>query len=447
MVVADQRIDTVLARGRSTPDIDVAVIGGGIVGLMSAFFLAREGLKVAVYDKSGFFAEQSSRNWGWCRTFGRDLRELDLASRALRLWRELAAMLGGPTGFSACGITYLADDGDAARYQAYRRAFPQSGSVSRIIPGRLVGEHLPGISGRWDHAISVPADGIADPHMLGTSLVAALRAIGVHLYPRTAITGIETAAGRVTAVHCGDRTARCGAVVLACGAWSGRMLRAHGIRLPQAMVVSSVMNVVPRAPVPKACVFGPGFAFGPAGAGRYRIAHGGRSILPLSPENLRAYRHFLPGLRAEWRFLKRYLTPRFDTIARGDWADTLRGLLHGGSGRRMRELDPPPDRTIMEDALNNLATAFPAFRDAGIERRWAGVIDASPDGLPVISGHEAVCGLVVATGFSGHGFGLAPATGELVADIVVGRRPRIDAGIFGFDRLTRHGGTTVGMRM
>lgn len=447
MAVADRHIDLAATHVRQEPDVDVAIVGGGIVGLMSAFFLARDGLSVAVYDKGEFFAEQSSRNWGWCRTFGRDLREMELATRSMQLWRKLATMLGGPTGFNPCGITYLADGDSAGRHETYRSAFPEAASVSRIIPAGLLGEHLPGITGKWDHAIHVAADGIAEPRTLRASLLATLAAMGVRLCPRAAVTGIETAAGRVTAVASGDRIVRCGTVVLASGAWSGRMLRPHGICLPQAMVVSSVMSAVPANPVPNTCVFGPGFAFGPAGDGSFRIAHGGRSILPLSPENLRAYRHFLPGLRAEWRFLKRYLTPRLDAVARGDWSDALGRLLRRNAGGSARELDPPPDRAITDDALRNLTAAFPAFGNAEIERRWAGVIDASPDGLPVISGHEAVSGLVVASGFSGHGFGLAPATGELVADIVTGRRPRVDAGIFGFDRLARRNGTTVGMRM
>src|SRR4030095_9063476 len=75
--------------------VDVAVIGGGIVGCSAAYFLAREGLRVAVFEKGRIAGEQSGRNWGWVRQQGRSPIELPLMMRSLQLWLVLTAALVG----------------------------------------------------------------------------------------------------------------------------------------------------------------------------------------------------------------------------------------------------------------------------------------------------------------------------------------------------------------
>src|SRR3954452_21796860 len=82
----------------------VVVIGGGIIGVCTAFFLARKGVPVVLCEKGQIAGEQSSRNWGWCRKMGRDPRELPLAMEALRLWAEMNSLVGAETGFRRSGI-------------------------------------------------------------------------------------------------------------------------------------------------------------------------------------------------------------------------------------------------------------------------------------------------------------------------------------------------------
>ena len=100
-----------LERVRSDPALPpatrVAVIGGGIIGVCTAFFLARKGVPVVLCEKGEIAGEQSSRNWGWCRKMGRDPRELPLAIEALRLWPEMNSLVGAETGFRRSGIAYL----------------------------------------------------------------------------------------------------------------------------------------------------------------------------------------------------------------------------------------------------------------------------------------------------------------------------------------------------
>src|ERR1043165_6094246 len=86
---------------------DAVVIGGGIVGVFAAYYLARRGLSVALVEKGRIAAEQSSRNWGWCRQQNRDARELPIATQSLALWDKLSGEIGEDVGFRRCGLLYL----------------------------------------------------------------------------------------------------------------------------------------------------------------------------------------------------------------------------------------------------------------------------------------------------------------------------------------------------
>src|ERR1700693_5980017 len=86
---------------------DVVIIGGGIIGVSTALFLAEKGIAVALCEKGGIAGEQSSRNWGWCRTMGRDSSEIPLAMESLRLWRGMNRRTNRATGFPHAGIMDL----------------------------------------------------------------------------------------------------------------------------------------------------------------------------------------------------------------------------------------------------------------------------------------------------------------------------------------------------
>ena len=103
---------------------------------------------------------------------------------------------------------------------------------------------------------------------------------------------------------------------------------------------------------------------------------------------------------------------------------------------RVRTLDPEPYEPILEQARKYVTAAFPAFRDMKVAETWGGVIDVTPDAIPVISGVDTLPGFFIATGFSGHGFGIGPGAGRLMADIVTGEAPVVDPTPFRYDRFT-----------
>jgi glycine/D-amino acid oxidase-like deaminating enzyme len=102
----------------------------------------------------------------------------------------------------------------------------------------------------------------------------------------------------------------------------------------------------------------------------------------------------------------------------------------------VRVLDPAPVDFILDDVFAALQTAYPAFTAARVEERWAGMIDGTPDAVPVIDAIANVPGLYLCTGFSGHGFGLGPGAGRLMAEIITGDRTCVNPQPFRFARFS-----------
>lgn len=142
-------------------EADVVVIGGGVVGVFASYYLARRGLKVALLEKGRVAAEQSSRNWGWCRQQNRDARELPLATKSLDLWERVAEETGEDTGFRRCGLLYLSNDESELAGWAKWRDFARTVGVRTHMlnaeeanaRGKMTGPQVERrrlLSNRWD---------------------------------------------------------------------------------------------------------------------------------------------------------------------------------------------------------------------------------------------------------------------------------------------------------
>jgi len=136
-------------------------------------------------------------------------------------------------------------------------------------------------------------------------------------------------------------------------------------------------------------------------------------------------------LRSQWGSLRLHLGSKFLT----EWNAPRRWALDQVTPfERTRILDPKPNEKATEHALKLLIEAHPGFAGAKVAQHWAGMIDVTPDAVPVISAVDAVPGFHIATGFSGHGFGIGPGAGKLAADLVTGARPVVDPTPFRFSR-------------
>src|SRR5579884_2649233 len=144
------RVDPVRSDEAVPAQADVVVIGGGIIGVSTALFLAEKGVSVVLCEKGHIAGEQSSRNWGWCRKMARDPREIPLVIESLRLWQGMNERVEAETGFRTCGLMYLAEPPEApANYEAWLEHAREYQLDTRIINGAEVARLLPGMTKSW----------------------------------------------------------------------------------------------------------------------------------------------------------------------------------------------------------------------------------------------------------------------------------------------------------
>ena len=414
--------------------VEVAIVGGGIIGLAAGLALAERGHSVAVLEKGRVACEQSSRNWGWCRVSRRDPREIPLALEAARLWEGMNARAGAETGYRREGILFGCETeaGMAEAEDWLARAAP-FGLSSRMIGPEAAAALLPGAARRLRGALHTSGDGRAEPQTAGPALAAALRRRGGVVLEHCAARALDVAAGRVAGVVTERGRIEAGAVVLAGGAWSRLFAKGAGLVLPQLKVLNTVLRTAPVEGGPEGAAWIGDFALRKRLDGGYTISNGMNNLVPIVPDSLRFGPMFLRAFLLEWRALKLRLTHRFLEEAR-DWRVT--GPEAVSVFERIRVLDPAPVARAAEAAMRAARAFFPWLEGVAVAQSWGGLIDATPDALPVISPVASLPGLVIATGFSGHGFGIAPAAGALAADLVTGERPLVDPAPFRFARFS-----------
>lgn len=397
-------------------------------------FLAERGVSVTLCEKGAVGAEQSSRNWGWVRKMGRDPRELPLMIESMRIWDRLQEQLGLDLGFRRSGIVYLCrSERELARRSAWLDHAREFQLDSRMIDGAEIRRVLPGTDGQWLGALYTPSDGRAEPQRVVPALARRARDLGATIVTGCAVRGIETKAGRVTAAVTELGRISCSGVVLAGGAWSRLFCRNLGLTLPQLKVLASVMRVDGVKNGPESAALCSDFAFRKRADGGYTVTGGTGAIADIVPDSFRFLRMFLPLAAAERRHTKLRLGRRFVEEYRqpAHWP-----LDQPSPFEHSRILDPQASKPELDAGLRSLGADFPAFKEATVRQRWAGYIDATPDAIPVISGVDSLPGFYVATGFSGHGFGIGPGAGRLMADIVTGHDPIVDPTAFRFSRFT-----------
>lgn len=419
---------------------DVIVIGAGIVGTSTAYELARRGVSVTLIDKGIVGAEQSGRNWGWVRQQNRDMFELPLAMRSLRRWGELREEIQVDLGFRREGILYASNDAkNIAKWEAWCKQAREIGFVSHLLSSAEISSRAPRGGPRYAGGVWSPDDGRAEPSRAAPALAEGAKRRGALLYQNCAARGLELSAGRVSGVWTERGLIKASRVVCAGGAWSSRFCHRHGVELPVVNVVGTAMRTSVAANVVNGCFNGPDFALRRRLDGAYTLALPGFGRIDLAPlglkNALKYYRNYRNDIGKKLKY--RLSKPWFEGAeASASWEfDQVSPF------ERCRVLDPNPDLEFVKIALDNVKRAIPELSDMRVVHAWAGAIDTTPDLIPIISDVAKLPGFYLATGFSGHGFALGPAAGELVADMVTGAKPMMDISPYRLDRFTD--GTSV----
>ena len=413
---------------------DVVVVGSGITGAATAAAVAARGASVVVVDKEdGPAREASGRAQGALRLQGRHPSEFPLAQEALQLWREASETSSADFELVNGGNLYFctAESERPTLTSLIAEAATAGLAGVEFLDREQTREVIPAATGPYVGAMWSPVDAHCQPEKATHLLVDRARRAGARfvygvkvtrlLESADQITGVETAGGRIGA----------GAVVVAGGIWTPHLLSTVGLKIPVMPVCLTELETAPTTPLfaPSIRAFGFGARQRPTGEVVVSGGLNARLTRRFSFYDCNGLRHWLPRaktfrknlrLRPNGRQMLREFT-RFSTVGPG--------LVPA------RSPEPNADRASVETALSRLSTVIPAMGRVAVSRCWAGVVDMTPDGLPVID-TAGPHGLTLIAGLSGHGLALGPVLGEIASDLSLDGHTQRPIDSFRLDRFS-----------
>jgi sarcosine oxidase subunit beta len=359
---------------------DILIIGGGVIGNSIAYHLARAGHGVIVVER-GEIAVEPSASWasaGGVRRQGRHRAEVALAIEASARWKTLEAELDTDLGYRQGGNLMLAEsDAYAQRLAAFVKRQHRNGLTDvALLDREQVREMVPGIASQIVAGSYSPADGMVDPILTTRAFAAAAQRYGASYWTHTICDSLIADRGRITGARTSRGEIAAKTTVLAAGAWSIKLAAAVGIELPFHIEALQMIRSTPAD----------------AGSLKPVLSSLGRRL---------SLKQLAPGA----------------FLLGGGW---LGDLTDGGDSYALRQEN-------IEGNWNEACAILPKVAQQRIERAWCGLEATSIDNLPIVGPVADFESLILATGFSGHGFAIAPSIGRSVAELIEGRSvPELD---------------------
>lgn len=352
----------------SAPTTDVAIVGGGLIGAWTAFFLARRGQRVALIEKDVVGAQSSGVNFGNLRLQGRFPGQYPLSLRSQALWQDFDALIGEGCEFEQTGHLYLAyDEEEQAKLEGYAKVSESYGlAIERIGPADLR-RRWPWLSERAVAATFSGRDATANPRLATPAVTRAAARQGATILEKTRVTAVgRESSGFALTLADGNRVS-CGALVNCAGAWALEIAERFGETAP----------VFPAGP--------PQFVTEPF---PYRIE---------------------PSVQAiDGSVIFRQI-PRGNII--------LAGYPRTAADPQANRAPVPPAKTLA--AMRALARVAPMLAQCHVIRVWSGIEAYLPDMIPVIGPSGTTPGLFHAFGFCGHGFQIGPGVGLCLSEMIL----------------------------
>ena len=412
---------------------DVVIIGAGVLGVCTAWNLVQRGYSVVVCEKGRVAGEQSSRNWGWVRSTGRDADEVPIAMDATNAWVDFQEQLGDGVGFKRTGVSaFASSEKEMAEFEWWINNVAKKYNLgTRLLGGKEANELAGAEPGTWLGAMSTVSDGRAEPFTAVPTIAKALQAAGGVIRESCAVRVLETEMGRVSSVVTEHGQIKTSTVVCSAGAWSTLFLSNMGIDLPQLAVKGTVART---APVDS--FFEGAGAFGDICIrrrqdGGYTIATGFCQHY-VGANSFRYLFKFIPSMGSASELIPLPgRDPTQQAFIKKHWGADDRSPFE-----ELRVNNPLASGFALKSFRSRLVKKIPQLADVEFVESWAGAIDATPDVVPVMDSVDSCPGLFLATGFSGHGFGIGPGAGKVMADLIDGKDTGYDLSRFRFTRFS-----------
>jgi sarcosine oxidase, subunit beta len=350
---------------------DVIVVGGGIMGAATAFFLRKRGLSVTLIERGLIGQQASGTNFGNVRRQGRYLRQLPLANRSREIWGKLHELLGEDVEFLATGhirVTY--SDEMIANFEEYAREARHYGLDLELISGNALRDRFPFIGPEVRAGSYSPRDGHANPRLVAPTFGRAAKRAGAAVLENTEIVLAEKEGDEFRVEAADGRVFRSPQLMISAGAWANRLATQFGEPVP---LVAQGPQMAVTEPLP--------YAIEPVLGVATAIPHEGVYLRQVKRGNI----VFGGGNRGPAS------------------ADTIRATVQ-------------PENTLSQ--FTQISRVVPALNRLSIIRVWSGVESYLPDDIPIMGPSAKVSGLYYAFGFCGHGFQLGPGVGDVMAELI-----------------------------
>ncbi len=367
---------------------DVVIIGGGVMGCAIAYNLAREGLKPVVIDRSDIGGEASGSNGGGVRQSARNLKEMPLAMESIRIYGQLHEELEMDVEYVRAGNLRLCTSEE--ELETMRRSVENQKKVGlelTMLDRKQVLEINPHIGEKVRGASFCSTDGHVNPFLVTYGYFKKAKNLGARFFTHEEVMDVRLRKSKVTGVVTDKQIFETDLVVDAAGVAGRKVANMVGLDLPMRPVFSEALITEPYPPLFKQMV------------GHAKGLFYGRQTLHGS--------FFWGGFVGTEQFIHREGKPLFHFIG------------------------PAISEMVID--------FFPVLKNLNVIRMWSGLIAQMSDGLPVLGFTEEVPGFVFATGFSGHGFGLAPVIGRLLSELIMDCQPSIPVNDFCYGRFSRGG--------
>ena len=368
---------------------DVIIIGGGIVGSSIAYQLTEAGCRsVLVIERETHQGKGSTgKSMGGVRAQFATPVNIRMSLFSIPFFAAFDEVMGHPSGYRPQGYLFVATKQSHLDYLAenYRQQVAAGLKEVRLLNASEVSHFAPEL--RSDDILGgsfCATDGFVDPHSVMTGFMLKAMERGVELLRDTEVTGIRRDAAGVCGVETAQGFLSSRTVVNAAGAWAGKLARLAGVDLP---VEPLRRMLVPTEPFEK-------------------VSHASPMVVDMSTGF-----HYRPegrGLLLAWN----------------DPQETTGFKLNFDHG-------------FIEKVLTRGVDRLPCLEEAEVnpKRAWAGLYEMTPDHHPVLGEVKELPGFFLANGFSGHGVMHSPATGRILADLIVkGSCDLVDTSLLGFDR-------------
>ncbi len=346
---------------------DVVVIGGGITGGACAYYLARAGVQVVLFEKGEIASGASGGSAGGVRQQNRDAAELPIAMLANPLWKALGQELGADIEYRRGGHFNLAErEEQLPALETSVREQRARGLDIRMVYGKELRDMVPAAGPQMIAGSYTPRDGYANPMLATKAFIAAARTRGAHIRTNTPVQRIRRDGNRVTGVESAEGPVTSRWVINAAGAWSPGISTSMGVDLPIKPKAHQMM-VTEKAPA-----------------------------------------MLTPVVTCVGRGLSLKQMPQGQFVIGGGWP----GVVDMAVDRGWPKVGSP------NGSAEQVTAVLPATRNLLLLRVWNSLEGHAPDVIPILGPVDGVEGYLLAAGFSGHGFALAPGVATLFTELI-----------------------------